>query len=140
VDIACATLDRAARRLLDQDRWRLWVRVEAALTAGETGPDRRARDAAITLGRELRSTSLRGSLDGVRHILDALLVEPYDGHQPGTRVRAGGLSGTVVGARWTPAGPPTDYQILLDTEPGIRIVPVAGLVSEATAEPEPVSG
>ncbi|MEH1130225.1 hypothetical protein [Micromonospora sp. CPCC 206061] len=75
VDITCAALDRAARRLLDDDQWRLWTRVEAALAAGEAGSDRRVRDAAVILGRELRSVSLRGSLAGARHILDALLVE-----------------------------------------------------------------
>jgi hypothetical protein len=141
VDIACATLDRAARRLLDQDRWRLWVRVEAAVTAGEAAPERRVRDAAITLGRVLRSTSLRGSLDGVRHILDALLVEPYDCHPPGTRVRVGDRSGTVVGVRWAPTGPPTDYRVTLDDEPGgSRVVPLTGLVPDANLEPEPVPG
>jgi hypothetical protein len=113
VDIAFAALDRAARRLLDEDRWHLWTRIEAALTAGESDPDRRIRDAALTLGRELRSTSLRSSLDGVRHTLDALLVEAYDGQPPGTRVR----SGTVVGARWAQTGPPTGYEIRLDTDP-----------------------
>lgn len=139
VDIACATLDRAARRLLDQDRWQLWVRVEAALTAGETAPGRPVRDAAIALGREMRSTSLRGSVDGVRHILDALLVEPYGCHPPGTRVRVGDRSGTVAGVRWAAAGPPTDYQVILDTDPAARIVPIAALASGATVEPEPVS-
>jgi hypothetical protein len=73
VDITCAGLDRAARALLDEDRWRLWTRVEAALAAGVAGADRRVRDAAITLGRELRTVSLRGSLPGARHTLDALL-------------------------------------------------------------------
>jgi hypothetical protein len=135
VDIAFAALDRAARHLLDQDRWQLWVRVEAALTAGETGTDRRVRDAAIALGRELRSTSLRGSLDGARHILDALLVEPYDCHPPGTRVHVGDRPGTVVGTHWDRTGPPTGYRVRLDTEPDIHLVPVADLA----AEPEPVS-
>jgi hypothetical protein len=116
VDIPCAALDRAARLLLDQDRWRLWVRVEAALTAGEADPDRRRRDPAVTLGRELRSTSLRGSLDGARHILDALLVEAYDGHPPGARVRVDGRPGTVVGADWAQSGPPTGYRVRLDDE------------------------
>ena len=132
VDIACATLDRAARRLLDEDRWQLWVRVEAALAAGDADPDRRLRDAAITLGRELRSTSLRGSLDGVRHTLDALLVSPYDdGLAPGTRVRVGDGAGTVVGVRWGQAGPPIGYEVRLDTAAGIHLMP--------GAEPEPVS-
>jgi len=72
VDITCASLDAAARRLLDDDRWRLWTRVEAALAAGERGADRRVRDVARTLGRELREVSLRGSLDGARQVLDAV--------------------------------------------------------------------
>ncbi|MDI6103635.1 hypothetical protein QLQ12_33985 [Actinoplanes sp. NEAU-A12] len=124
VDIACAALDRAARRLLDDDRWQLWVRVDAALTAGGTNPDRRVRDAAITLGRELRSTSLRSSLDGVRHTLDALLVEPYDCLPPGVRVRVGSRSGTVVGTDWEQTGSPTGYRVRLDTEPGTHILPI----------------
>jgi hypothetical protein len=129
VDIACAALDRAARHLLDHDRWQLWVRVEAALTAGETGTDRRARDAAITLGQELRTTSLRNSLDGARHILDALLVEPYECHPPGTRVRVGDRSGTVVGADWPPTGPPTAYRVRLDTDQAPQVVPRNQLTS-----------
>jgi hypothetical protein len=139
VDIAFAALDRATRHLLDHDRWQLWVRVEAALTAGEAGPDRRGRDAAITLGQELRSTSLRSSLDGARHILDALLVEPYDCHPPGTRVRVGNRSGTVVGAHWVQIGPPTGYEVRIDTEPGVIVVPTSDVASESTTEPEPVS-
>ncbi|HEX8347122.1 MAG TPA: hypothetical protein VF657_20650 [Actinoplanes sp.] len=138
VDIACAALDRAARHLLDHDRWQLWVRVEAALAEGEADPDRRIRDAAITLGAELRSTSLRKSLDGVRHTLDALLVEPYGGHPPGARVRVGHRSGTVVGAHWEQVGPPTGYQVHLDAEPGTHVVPSADLASESDAEHEPV--
>ncbi|MFF5075835.1 hypothetical protein ACFY36_02205 [Actinoplanes sp. NPDC000266] len=106
VDIACAAMDRAARLLLDGDRWRLWVRIEAALSAFETHSDRRLRDAAITLGRELRSTSLRGSLDGAGQTLDALLVEPYGGLAPGARVPG---RGTVVGVVWEQSGPPGDY-------------------------------
>ncbi|GLW36011.1 hypothetical protein Areg01_89460 [Actinoplanes regularis] len=138
VDIACAALDRAARQLLDHDRWRLWARVEAALDAGAAGTDRKARDAAIVLGQELRSTSLRGSLDGVRHILDALLVETYDGHPPGIRVRVAGQSGIVVGAEWGPTGPPIGYQVRLDTEPGLRTVPTTDVTPESAAEPEPI--
>jgi hypothetical protein len=108
VDIACAALDRAARLLLELDSWRLWPRVEAALTAGEAGADSTVRDAARQLNRELRSTSLRGSLPGVRQILDALLVEPYDGLPPGARTR----KGIVTGARWSSNGPPVDYDTL----------------------------
>lgn len=139
VDIACAALDRAARRLLDDDRWRFWTRVEAALAAGEAGADRRVRDAAITLGRELRSTSLRGSLAGVRHILDAVLVEACEGHPPGARVRVGGLAATVVGARWGQAGPPSGYEVRLDADPAIHLVAPDDLTPEAAAESEPAS-
>jgi len=140
VDIACAALDRAARLLLDDDRWRLWTRVEAALTAGEAGPDRRVRDAAITLGRELRSVSLRGSLGGVRQILDALLVEAYDCHPPGTRVRVGGLAATVVGVRWARSGPPTGYEVRLDTEPTTYLVAADDLTTPGSAaEAEPAT-
>jgi hypothetical protein len=74
VDITCAGVDRAARHLLDEDGWRLWTRVEAALTAGEAAADRPARDAAVTLGRELRTVSLRGSVDGARETLDQVLL------------------------------------------------------------------
>lgn len=125
VDVTCAALDRAARLLLDGDRWRLWTRVEAALAAGEAGADRRVRDAATTLGRELRSVSLRGSVDGVRHILDAVLVEAHEGHPPGARVAltAGAVVGTVVGVCWRQSGPPIAYAVRLDTEPAVRIVP-----------------
>jgi len=137
VDITCAALDRAARLLLDDDRWRLWPRVEAALAAGADGADRRTRDAAVALDRELRSTSLRGSVDGVRHILDALLVEPHDGPPPGTRVRVGGVAGTVVGARWGRSGPPTGYEVRLDADRSVRVVPGDDLTFGTTVAPEP---
>jgi hypothetical protein len=143
VDITCEALDRAARQLLDDDRWRLWARVEAALAAGEAGTDRWVRDAAITLGRELRSMSLRGSLDGVRNILDALLVEAYDCHPPGTRVRIGESAGTVAGIRWEPTGPPLAYEVRLDGDPAVHLVPLADLAPESfpepSAEPEPAA-
>ncbi|GAA2575122.1 hypothetical protein GCM10010435_58670 [Winogradskya consettensis] len=135
VDISLAALDRAARHLLDHDRWRLWVRVEAAITAGEATPDRRIRDAAIALGRELRSTSLRSSLDGARHILDALLVEPHGAHPPGTRVRVGERPGTVVGVEWDQTGPPAGYQVRLDDDPDTRQVPLNGLTPDSAPEP-----
>ncbi|MCA2217441.1 hypothetical protein [Jidongwangia harbinensis] len=135
VDIPCAAVDRAARHLLDQDRWQLWVRVDAALAAGEDATDRWFRDAALTLGRELRSTSLRGSVDGARQILDALLVEPYDGHPPGTRVQVGDRPGTVVGARWARTGPPTDYLVRLDSGPGTHTVPSSDLTSGSESVP-----
>jgi hypothetical protein len=108
VDLACAALDRAARLLLELESWRLWPRVEAALDGGEAGTDRGFRDAARLLNRELRSTSLRGSLAGARQILDALLVEPYNGLPPGARTG----DGIVVGVQWSPSGPPVDYDTL----------------------------
>lgn len=136
VDIVCEALDRAARRLLDEDRWRLWARVEAALAAGEAGADRRTRDAAVALNRELRSRSLRGSLGGARHILDALLVEAYEGRPPGCRVRAGERDGTVVGVRWAPTGPPAGYEVWFDGEPAARVVP-AGRLDDLRPDREP---
>ena len=108
VDTACAALDRAARLLLDQESWRLWPRIEAALEAGEKTTDPAVRDAARVLNRELRSTSLRGALAGARQTLDALLVERYDGLPPGARTRAG----IITGARWSSDGPPVDYDTL----------------------------
>jgi hypothetical protein len=144
VDIACAGLDRAARHLLDQGRWHLWARVETALTAGESDADRRVRDAAITLGRELRSTSLRGSLEGVRHILDAVLVEPFGAPAPGTRVRVDGREGTVIGAEWERSGPPAGYRVRVDSEPLARVVPAAeldgGLDTGTAPEPDLIPG
>jgi hypothetical protein len=143
VDITCAALDRAARRLLDGDRWRLWTRVDAALAAGRSNPDWRVRDAARTLDRELRSVSLRGSLDGVRHILDALLVTAYEGHPPGTRVRVltgplSALVGTVAGVRWPAAGPPMGYEVRLDADPAVHLLAVDDVASlDQPAAPQP---
>jgi hypothetical protein len=119
VDITCAALDRAARLLLDSDRWQLWTRIEAALVAGEASPDRLVRDAATTLGREFRAVILRRSLDGARHTLDAVLVTAHEGHPPGTRVRIltgpeQGQAATIVGVCWSPTGPPTKYQVRTD--------------------------
>jgi len=110
VDITCAGVDRAARLLLDGDRWQLWTRIDAALVAGEAADDRLVRDAASTLGQEFRTVVRRGSLDGARQTLDAVLVAPYQGHQPGTRLG----EATVVGAHWADAGPPTGYDLRTD--------------------------
>jgi hypothetical protein len=107
VDFTCSGLDRAARLLLDQEHWRLWARVDTALTAGAQGTDRHFRDAAVSLGRELRSTSLRGSLDGARQTLDAVLVSTFGGDAPGTRTP----TGVVTGVEWSSAGPPTGQQV-----------------------------
>ncbi|GIE33739.1 hypothetical protein Ait01nite_067840 [Actinoplanes italicus] len=107
VDFTCSDLDRAARLLLDQERWRLWARVDAALTAASNGTDRHLRDAAVTLGRELRSTSLRGSLDGARQTLDAVLVSTFGGDAPGTRTP----TGIVTAVTWSSDGPPTGHEV-----------------------------
>jgi len=66
VDITCAALDRAARLLLDDDQWRLWTRVEAALAAA----DPRA-EATIVLGRELRPAGNEGRQAAVRDCVHA---------------------------------------------------------------------
>jgi hypothetical protein len=122
VDIACAGLDSAARELLQQDRWRMWSRIETALTGQEASPDRQVHWTAATLRGELASLSLLTSVDGARHTLDALLVASNDGHAPGTRVRilartARGRTGTIIGARWEGGGPPVAYEVGPDAEP-----------------------
>lgn len=143
VDIVCAGPDRAARLLLDDDRWQLLTRIEMALAAGEAGRDRRVRDAAITLSREFRTTILRRSLEGARHTLDALLVAGHESHAPGTRVRmlAGphrGGAGTVVGVHWPRTGAPHGYSVRLDAD---RATVIAGLndiaVLDLPNQPEP---
>lgn len=116
VDITCAALDRAARLVLDDDPWRLWRRVEAALEADRRG------EAAITLGAELRSVSLRGSLPGARQTLDAVLLAGHRRKAPGERLGLGGRPGTVVGARWWETGPPRAYEVRLDGDPRLHVV------------------
>jgi hypothetical protein len=132
VDLACAGLDRAARRLLDEDRWRMWTRIEAAVTAGLAGADRRVHWAAATLRPELGCLSPRRSVDGARHTLDALLVAVDGGHAPGTRVRIlgrthPGRTGTIVGAQWTDAGRPIGYEVRLDASRAVLVVAPGGL-------------
>jgi hypothetical protein len=144
VDIICAGLDHAARLLVDDDRWHLYTRIEAALNAGEAAHDRQVRDAAITLGRQFRTTILRKSLEGARHTLDALLVAAHDGHPPGTRVRIltgphHGQAATVIGIQWPATGAPRAYQIRTDNGPAILTVSVEdiGILDQPT-QPEPV--
>jgi hypothetical protein len=117
VDITCAALDRAARMVFDDDQWRLWSRIEAALDAG----DRRS-EATITLQRELRTVSLRGSLAGARQTLDAVLLAAHRLKAPGARVSLGGRPATVVGARWPWSGPPTAYEVRLGGDPRVHVV------------------
>lgn len=117
VDITCATLDRAARLLLDDDQWRLWTRVEAALDASDP-----RGEVAITLGRELRTVSLRGSLPGARQTLDAVLLAAHQLKTPGAQAGLGGRTATVVGARWLAAGPPIAYEVRLDGDPRVQLL------------------
>jgi hypothetical protein len=143
VDIVCAGPDRAARLLLDDDRWHLLTRIDAALAAGEAGRDRRVHDAAITLSREFRTTILRRSLEGARHTLDALLVAAHDGHAPGTRIRilAGphqGEPATVVGAQWPRTGPPHAYSVRVDAGSAIVVTGVDDIaILDLPSQPEP---
>ncbi len=143
VDIICAGPDRAARLLLDGDRWSLLTRIDAALRAGESAHDRRVRDAAIGLGREFRDTILRPSLEGARHTLDALLVAAHDGHAPGTRVRVltgphRGGPATVVGAQWPRTGAPQAYAVRVDEGSAIVIAGVDDIaILDQPSQPEP---
>jgi hypothetical protein len=127
VDIVCAWLDRAARLLLDEDPWRLCLRIESALIAFQTGSDRSLRDVAKQLSPEFRTFVPRKSLPCARNILDALLVAAYDGHPPGAEVRilAGrweGQTATVIGAGWQRQGPPTHYEVRNDTSATVMIL------------------
>ncbi|GIF71662.1 hypothetical protein [Asanoa siamensis] len=115
VDLVCADLDRAARRLLDGDWTILWDRVDGALTAtGQAGLRKAFRAFRDEAG---------APWTGVRQILDALLVVADDGHAPGTRVRVGGAAGSVVGLCWAArTGPPVGYDVWLDGAAGPRRV------------------
>jgi hypothetical protein len=142
VDIVCAGVDRAARLLLDDDRWHLCTRIEAALTAGEAAPDRQVRDAAITLGRQFRTTILRRSFEGARHTLDALIVAAHDGHPPGTRVRLlngphRGEAATIIGIQWPPTGAPSAYQVRLDKGSVTLTVGIDDIDLDQPTQPEP---
>ncbi|MFI7599419.1 hypothetical protein [Actinoplanes sp. NPDC049681] len=117
VDITCAALDRAARLLLDDDPWGLWSRVEEALEAGDP-----RSEATITLGRELRTVSLRGSVPGARQTLDAVLLAAHRLKLPGTQISLSRRTATVVGARWPGSGPPTAYEVRLNGDPRIHLV------------------
>jgi hypothetical protein len=73
VDFVCADLDHAARQLLDLDPWHLCTRIEATLTAAESGPDRSKRDVAKVLSPEFRTMIPRRSFEQARNVLDELL-------------------------------------------------------------------
>jgi hypothetical protein len=143
VDIICAALDRAARHLLDDDRWHLYTRIEAALNAGEKAPDRQVRDAALILGHQFRTTILRRSLEGARHTLDALLIAAHDGYPPGTRVHLltgphQGRAATVTGIHWPATGTPHLYRLRIDEGPTSVTVSVDDIgVLDRPSQPEP---
>jgi hypothetical protein len=120
VDLACTCVDRAARELLDDDRWTMWTRIDAALMADEHHDDRQRREAARQLADELRCLAIRSSVDGARQTLDAVLISGDGGHAPGTRVRIivrpyRGRTATIVGAHWGPNGPPIGYDVIPDS-------------------------
>ena len=120
VDLACTVVDRTARGLLDEDRWTMWTRIDAALTADEQHEDPPRRAAARQLAEDLRSLTVRSSVDGARQTLDAVLVAGDGGHAPGTRARVivrpyRGRTATIVGAYWDRTGPPVGYDVVPDS-------------------------
>jgi len=124
VDLACTAVDRSARELLDEDRWTMWTRVDAALSADGQSVDRSRRAAGRQLAEELRSLAIRSSVDGARQTLDAVLIAGDGGHAPGTRVRIivrphRGRTGTIVGARWDRTGPPIGYDVVPDSSTAV---------------------
>jgi hypothetical protein len=152
LDIACGDLDRAARRLLDQDRARLWPRIDAALDAGASDHRWQARDEVLRLRDVYRAmmTTQHGDdgeplvtvapLDGVRNILDAVLVVGDDGHAPGTRVRVLvppylQQTGTIIGGVWGTAGPPIAYEVLPDRAAPMVVVDPDRLVVLTAGRP-----
>lgn len=132
VDTACARLDRAARLLLDRGAAGIAQSVEQLLAEpGPAGADQRVLAETWYLTKAMlrmanpndrddsTTTIPRLPLDGVGHILDALLIIAEDGHAPGTRVRilpapAGGALGTIVSVRWGSDGPPVSYEVRPD--------------------------
>jgi len=152
LDIACGELDRAARLLLDQDRATLWPRIDAALATGAREHNWPAREEAVRLAGAYRAmmSTRRGDdgeplvtgppLDGVRNILDAVLVVGDDGHAPGTRVRVLGppheqQTATIVAALWGSAGPPVEYEVLPDRAARVVVVDPDRLVVLAAGRP-----
>jgi hypothetical protein len=122
VDTACAELDRAARLLLDGDRESLLPRITAALAAAQVHREWRVREGAIRLAANHGVPKTGLPWDGVRHILDAVLIVGDDGHAPGTRVRMlaqphNGRNATIVGAVWGRVGPPIRYEVCPDAAP-----------------------
>lgn len=154
IDMACAELDRAARRLLERERASLWPRIEAAFAAGERSSEWGTRQDTARLKAIYQvmmtpqdchdgEPDVAGPpLDGARHILDAVLVVADDGHAPGTRVRMTvpphrDRTGTIVGAVWGPSGPPTKYEVRPDRTRAVVLAAPGGLVVLAGQELAP---
>ncbi|MFC7534452.1 hypothetical protein [Actinoplanes sp. GCM10030250] len=95
VDLECASLDWAARDLIEHNP----------------------------------ADVLDEPFDGVRQILDALLMVAHDGHAPGTRVRMltspwEDHTATIVGAVWGTPGPPVAYRVRVEVSgAGLAVVP-----------------
>ncbi|GAA2356993.1 hypothetical protein GCM10010170_050080 [Dactylosporangium salmoneum] len=137
LDMACAELDREARALLEREPATLWPAIERALALSENSPQLQLRQEATRLSALYRSMwAPRESADGepyvddppfegVRQILDVLLMVADDGHAPGTRVRMlasphENRIATVVGAVWGSPGPPVAYRVQVE-ESTIRL-------------------
>jgi hypothetical protein len=134
VDTICAGPDRAARLLLDGDWTILWDRIDGVLTAGVQVCDDRERGDASRFQASFRGFGDEAGAPwtGVRQILDALLVVADDGHAPGTRIRLVSTSdtteGSIVGACWATAGPPTGYDVWFDGAAGPQRVRTGDIV------------
>jgi hypothetical protein len=151
LDTACADLDRTVRLLLDQEPVQLWAGVEAALAFVQHHGDWRMSQEAVRLtalyqtmmtpreGRNGEPYVEGRPLDGVRQILDALLVVADDGHAPGTRVRLltppyDGSDATIVSVRWSRSGPPIAYVVSVDGARTLLTAEPASLVVLAQQE------
>jgi hypothetical protein len=145
VDVAWAALDRGARLFLEQDRWRMWTRIEATLAAGRGSGDPWIREAARILMLELRALSIVSSVDGARHTLDAVLVAGHGGHAPGTRVRMlarphRGRTATIVGVHWETTGSALAYDVWPDGADGPAVADPGQLTLLDGGSADPAEG
>ncbi|WP_433132615.1 hypothetical protein ACQPWW_13655 [Micromonospora sp. CA-240977] len=131
LDMACAELDRQARSLLERDPADLWPLLERSLRSSRNGADWRLRQIATRLAPLAQTMWAPGEgadgepyvdeppFNGVRQILDAVLMIADDGHAPGTRVRVlasshEGRVATIVEAVWGAPAPPVAYHVQID--------------------------